>query len=127
MKIGDVASKRKPLAIPFENGPVLNVFYNAALYTPEYEQKMRKAGKVKEGDEEDEDTNSEALSNMVIDLVTEWDLEEDDSTQENPKIIPLKVQRLNKIPIVVLSRIIRAITDDLFPNPSRSTPSGSFS
>jgi hypothetical protein len=96
MKLSELYTTRD-VEVTFPGGKTLNVTYAANELTPKVETELREA------------SNAQQMAALVQLLVKSWDLEENDGGGS----VPLTEERLQTVPLVVLSIVIRAVTQDI--------------
>src|SRR4051812_1270350 len=99
MKLSAI-DKTRDASVDFGEGDVLNVKYSAAALTPRLESELAAA------------TTSNQMAGLLCALVKEWDLTEDDGETT----VPLTVDRLQDVPLIVLSTTVKAVALDISKN-----------
>lgn len=96
MKLTQI-DKTRDVAIDFGDGDVLNVTYNASKLTPRLESELSGA------------SDSEQMVDILLLLVTAWDLEDGEPSET----VPLDKETLSGLPLLVLATAVRAIAQDI--------------
>lgn len=113
IKLSDLKKDIRAVEIPV-GGEMLRVEYHPNAYTPELEEKAQAAMK--------DSRSHDLFYAMLPPVLHSWDLEQDDGTP-----LPIDVSGVKQVPIVILTSIMMAITDDLMPKkPSGTDSGGSF-
>lgn len=110
-----INDRTRTVQVDLGEGDVLNVTYRPAAYTPEFEAKVNEG--MDAGDRQ-------VLARMVSEIVTDWDLFED---QAQRRKVPLTVERLHSLPMIVITPVMEAIGEDLNPNRASAAASGAGS
>lgn len=127
MRISDAISPSTPLAIPFAGDAVLNIEYrNSSVTLAQMEKMLADAEEAVESTNEQEANKGTSdkdqiaqmrqrvekakknLIGQITDMVTLWDLTEDDGET----VIPLTEDRLKDVPTNVFTAIIKAVRRD---------------
>lgn len=132
MKISQVLSERKLLAIPFD-GVTLNVVYKPKAITPETIDSFATIASglgssqadIEDIENRDMVAQLKAMASMssmpviqIVSLVESWDL-----TDEAGVIIPITTEHVKKLPVEFLKQVVAAINADINPNPTKRKPS----
>jgi hypothetical protein len=96
MKLSEISSSR-PIEIRFPGGAILNVTYDPVAITPEMEDRLST------------ETETKQIIEILLAVVKEWDLVEDGTDEA----VPLTAERLQTLPLVASSTVVRAIARDL--------------
>ena len=123
MKISELISNSRTLRISV-HGNAIEFNYKPGVFTPEYNDRFQEIKKKSDDadkltDEEQAEKNKEnenQLISMICDLLTKWDIMEDDETT----MYPIKVDSLRKVPYLVLNAIMESIIDDISPKKKTS-------
>lgn len=107
--------RTKTIKADLGGGDTLTVTYRPAEFTPAFEDNMRLAVEAKD---------PTALAKMVVTLISEWDLFED---EKQTKKVPLTVDRLQTVPMLVLTPLLEMLGEDMRPNSQSAGPSAAGS
>ena len=119
MKLSELTNRRVELSVPVEGGE-LKFAYNAAVYTPAFQEELR----AKRSVDDEEETVLNFYSFAFPKLVVDWDIED-----EKGKRLPVTSETVRRIPMEVLDAMLSEINKHRRPFESapKSEPSGSFS
>lgn len=107
--------RTKTIKADLGDGDSLTVTYRPGAFTPAFEDGMRAAVEAKD---------PSALAKMVVALIIEWDLFEDD---KQTRKVPLTIERIQTIPMLVLTPMLEMVGEDMRPNSPSAVPSGAGS
>lgn len=100
-------------------GETANVEYNKdAISTREW-RSIRKRARA-EGDEADDEFSVAILSRLLV----KWDVFADEAGK---KPVPITKEALDELPPQFLNAVVKAITENMFPQPATESSSGSLS
>ena len=89
------------LKVSFPEGEI-NLVYESGKYTSEYLDSQK----------------DKSVGAMLADLITEWDLVDDEQTPPEP--YPITEEAIRKLPLNFQTTLLRALTQDQRPNQEKS-------
>lgn len=113
MRISDAVSKARDIEVEFDGGAILQVSYRPASYTAaEAERLQIDEDSGKKATPEEKRARITRILEMIGELVSSWNLLDDDDTP----IDPTDIETLRaKVPLNVFTEVIRAISEDQRP------------
>jgi hypothetical protein len=112
MKLSAILADRRTLEIPFGED-VLIVVYAPSLVTPR---------NISVALDQEDDNQSQAVVELLVTLIEEWDLTGDDGQP-----VAISAETLEILPVRFLSDVLVAITGDTNTDPTNSGNSGATS
>jgi hypothetical protein len=133
-KLTNILNDLDEVAVPTPDGDI-HIEYYPSRVTQEMSSRLRATGKIAGNPNNDDKVVSEALTTifeLLLHLIRSWDLEDDipcgtcelcesgkgeDCQQKKTVAYPLEAERMNSLPVWLITDTIQAVTD-----PNRSAP-----
>lgn len=106
--LSSLREQEREIAVPFD-GDALKVWYRPGALTPELESILRQAGDEKAPEAPERTPMLEVLTRIVA----RWDLLDEPDGQ----VVPVTHEVLFRLPSALLLAILRAVYEDVSPNP----------
>ncbi len=113
VRVGNLVRDRRTVTIPVGDES-LTITYKPSGITPETEDRLREYAADQRG--------GAMLVALLADCLVEWDLLDD-----RGKPLPVNAETLRQLPMVFLTQLVQAITEDMRPNLPSAGGSGAGS
>lgn len=113
VSIAHLVQDRRTITVPVGDES-LTITYRPGGFTPETEARLRQYA--------DDQRGGAALVALLADCLVEWDL-----VDEKGKPLPINAKTLSGLPVLFLTQLAQAITEDMRPNLPSAGDSGAGS